>query len=100
MDEVRVVDNPAARRYELWVGETLAGRIIYRPRTDSLALVHTSVEEAFEGRGLGGRLVAAALDDARARGLKVVPICPFVRSYLERHPGYGDLVAASPARSA
>jgi len=46
-----------------------------------------------EGRGLAARLVAGALDDIRARGLHVVPICPFVSSYISRHPDYGDLVA-------
>ena len=100
VDEARVVDNPEAKRYELWLGETLAGVILYRPRPDALALVHTKVEPAFEGRGLGGKLVAGALDDVRRRGLLIVPLCPFVRSYLERHPADADLIASGPVRSA
>jgi uncharacterized protein len=63
-----------------------------------LALVHTEVEPRHEGRGFASRLVAGALDDIRARGLGVVPTCPFVRSYLERHPEYGDLVVADTAQ--
>jgi uncharacterized protein len=98
-DEVRVVDNPEGKRYELWLGETLAGVIVYRPRPDALALVHTEIDPAYEGHGLGAKLVAAALDDVRRRGLKIVPLCPFVRSYLERHPENADLVAPR-ARSA
>src|SRR5439155_23952305 len=47
---------------------------------------------AFEGRGLGTRLIAGALDDIRARGLELIPTCPFVRAYLRRHPEQRDLV--------
>ena len=71
------------------------GVLFYREREDELVLVHTEVEEAFEGQGIGGRLVAAALDDIRARGLRMRPFCPFVKSYLERHPEkYDGLIAA------
>jgi uncharacterized protein len=100
VEETRVVDNPSRRRYELWVGEALAGVILYRTRPGALALVHTQVFAGFEGGGLGATLVAGALDDIRDRGLQVVPICPFVRSYLERHPQYGDLVTPMATRSA
>ena len=60
-------------------------------------LVHTEIDPAFEGQGLGERLVAGALEDLRARGLKLVPQCPFVRAYLRRHPDQADLVADDPA---
>jgi uncharacterized protein len=93
-EDVRVVDNPADERYELWVGDTRAGEIVYRLRPDSITLVHTEVSEDFEGHGLGSTLVAGALDDIRRRGLRLTPICPFVRSYLERHPEHADLVAS------
>jgi uncharacterized protein len=62
-----------------------------------VVLIHTEVEPAFEGQGLGARLVAGALEDLRARGLKLVPQCPFVRAYLRRHPDQADLVAGDPA---
>ena len=62
-----------------------------------VVLIHTEVEPAFEGQGLGARLVAGALEDLRARGLKLVPQCRFVRAYLRRHPDQADLVAADPA---
>lgn len=100
VDEPRVVDNPERTRYELWLGEALAGVIVYRQRPDRLTLVHTEVYPDFEGQGLGAKLVAGALDDIRTRGLRIVPICKFVRSYLERHPEYADLLAPSAARSA
>jgi uncharacterized protein len=98
--DLRVVDNPQASRYELWLGATRAGVIKYRSRPGAVLLVHTEVDPAFEGRGLGAKLVAGALDDVRRRGLRIVPLCPFVRSYLERHPEDADLIAPRPARSA
>jgi predicted GNAT family acetyltransferase len=89
-----VRDNPELQRYEAVVDGELAGSILYREHDDALILVHTEVEEAFEGQGIGSRLIAATLDDIRARGLRMRPFCAFVRAYLERHPEYNDLIAA------
>jgi predicted GNAT family acetyltransferase len=88
----RVRDNPSELRYELLVGDDVVGEILYRLAPDAVVLVHTEVSPSLEGKGLGAQLVADALDDIRARGLHVVPICPFVRSYIRRHPEYRDLV--------
>jgi uncharacterized protein len=88
-----VQNNPGDLRYELLLDGDLVGEILYRRFPDRIALIHTEVSPSVEGRGLGARLVAGALDDIRARGLGVVPICPFVSSYISRHPDYGDLVA-------
>lgn len=93
----RVTDNPQASRYELWLGSTRAGLIQYRAKPGTVLLVHTEIDPAFEGQGLGEQLVAGALADLRARGLKLVPLCPFVRAYLRRHPDQADLVAGDPA---
>jgi predicted GNAT family acetyltransferase len=93
----RVTNNPQASRYELWLGTTRAGFIQYRAEPGTVLLVHTEVDPAVEGQGLGERLVAGALDDLRARGLKLVPLCPFVRAYLRRHLDQADLVAGDPA---
>jgi predicted GNAT family acetyltransferase len=95
--DVRVVDNPEEQRYELWLGATPAGFIEYRSEPGTILLVHTEVDPAFEGQGLGARLVAGALDDLRARGLRLVASCPFVRAYLRHHREYADLVAHGPA---
>lgn len=100
VDDARVVNNTAGQRYELWVGEALAGVILYRSREAALALLHTEVYDEFEGQGLGSTLVAGALADIRERGLRLIPICPFVRSYLERHPEYADLVPPHAVRKA
>jgi predicted GNAT family acetyltransferase len=90
----RVVDNPSELRYEVWSGDALAGIIRYTRDDDVLTLVHTEVEPAFEGVGLGDALVAGALDDARARGKHVRPLCQFVASYIKHHPEYADVVAS------
>lgn len=89
-----VVDNPERSRYELHVDGQLAGFILYRVQPGVVTMVHTEIEPEQEGHGLGSILAAGALDDVRARGLKVRPLCPFVSLYIQRHPEYADLVAA------
>ena len=90
---VAVQDNPCESRYELLLDSKLVGEILYRLAPDAVVLLHTEVLPSLEGKGLGAQLVAGALDDIRARRLPVVPFCPFVRSYIRRHPDYADLVA-------
>jgi predicted GNAT family acetyltransferase len=92
-DAVEVSDNVSEQRYEARVGPDLAGFIDYRRQPGVTALLHAEVDPAFEGRGVGSRLAAGALDEIRARGDSVIPACPFVRVYIERHPEYADLVA-------
>ena len=96
-DELRVIDNRSRRRYELRLGERVVGSLAYQTEQGAVVLLHTDVDPVFEGRGFGSRLVAGAFEDIRARRLSVVPICPFVRSYLRRHPEDADLVAPDPA---
>lgn len=97
--DVTVADNPAELRYELRVDGRLAATVAYRLEPGVLVLVHTDVAPAYEGRGLGSRLVSATLDDIRTRGLSTAPLCPFVASYVRRHPEYADLVVPDPAVS-
>ena len=85
-------DNPEKDRYELRVEGEVAGRLLYRLRPDLLALNHTEIDDRFEGQGLGSRLISFALDDAREHGLAVLPFCPFVNAYIQRHREYVDLV--------
>jgi uncharacterized protein len=91
-----VTDNPGASRYELHIGTALAGFVDYRLRDhDSgtvISLIHTEVEPAFEGQGLATHLARFSLDDARARGLAVLPFCPYITSWIKKHPEYTDLV--------
>lgn len=92
-DEPRVVHDPEASRYEVYVGDELAGLAAYRLEPGRMVLTHTEVDPAFEGRGLAGRLAKTALDDARSQGLQVVPACSYMVTYIKRHPEYADLVA-------
>jgi hypothetical protein len=89
---IEVADRSALKRYEIRVDGELAGITQYRARPGRIEFVHTEVEDKFEGQGLGARLISFALADARSQGLEVIPFCPFVRSYIERHPEYVDLV--------
>jgi predicted GNAT family acetyltransferase len=90
--ELRVADNPDAERYEAFVDDDLAGFVTYRLAPGRISLLHTEVDDAFEGHGVGSSLISATLDDVRARGLGVLPFCPFVKAYLRRHPESLDLV--------
>lgn len=92
-----VVHNAAARRFEVALGDDIA-RADYRMVGDVMHLVHTEVPPQHEGRGLAGALVRAALDYARAAGVKVLPRCSYVHSYMQRHPETHDLLpeGASP----
>ena len=92
--EVAVSDHPEAGRYEIAVGGERAGVLTYRLDGDVIVFLHAEIDPAREGQGLGSRLARGALDDARARSLTVVPRCPFVADFIERHADeYRDLVA-------
>jgi uncharacterized protein len=91
--DVMVVRNDANRRYEASIDGVAVGHLRFRERDGQLVLVHTEVDPAYEGHGVGSVIARFALDDARQRGVRIVPECPFVRAYLKRHPEYGDLVA-------
>jgi uncharacterized protein len=91
--EVTVADNPGADRYELTVDGERAGFVTYRQSPGVIAFLHAEVHPSRERRGLGSQLVRGALDDARARGLAVRPVCPFVAWFIETHEDYQDLLA-------
>jgi predicted GNAT family acetyltransferase len=97
--ELRIVDSADERRYEAYVGDRLAGLVTYRLRPGQIVFLHTEVLPAFEGRGIGSRLAAGVLDDARVRGLTVFPRCPFIAAYIRRHLQYADLVPGQPRDS-
>ena len=87
-----VIDNSAENQFELVVdGETALAA--YRREGDRIVFTHTEVPVALEGQGIGSRLVAGALASVRARGLKVVPLCSFVRHSIETHAEAQDLLA-------
>lgn len=96
MSEISVTNQASANRYEARIGGELAGVVEYVRAGNVIVLAHTEVDPAFEGRGVGGTLARAALDDIRADGqLEVVPTCPFIVAWIQRHPEYVDLVSPS-----
>jgi len=93
-----VRDNARELRYELVDDDgKVIGEIRYRREPGAVALVHTEVDPAREGQGLANMLVEGAVDDLRRRGLRLIPVCPYVRAWLRRHPELSDLVTADPA---
>ena len=87
-----VIDNRAEQEFELVVDGHRAFAA-YQLEEGKIVFTHTVVPKAIEGRGVASKLIKAALDSARDRGLRVVPLCPFVKAYIERHPEYQALVA-------
>jgi predicted GNAT family acetyltransferase len=84
--QATVVRNDEKGRYEIRLGDTVAGFTLFRAdHKGRLVFPHTEIDPAFSGRGLGGELVAAALDDVAGRGESIVPVCPFVVKYLRTH---------------
>jgi predicted GNAT family acetyltransferase len=91
-DAPSVTRNESANQFEI---RSDAGTALlrYTQHGDTLDLVHTEVPAELEGHGFGGALAKAALEYARANTLRVIPTCPFVRKYMERHPEYNGLRA-------
>ena len=90
-DTVSVRDNPAESRYEAIVDGRLA-LAQYMLTGENITFTHTEVPIELEGRGIASQLARYALDDARRRGLRVIPLCPFISAYIRRHPEYNDIV--------
>jgi len=93
--ETTVRDYPEENRYEIRDGDRVLGTAAYERRGDTFVFTHTVVDPDAGQDGVGSRLVRAALDDVRSKGGSVVPQCPFVRGWIERHQDYADLVATS-----
>ncbi|MEO3872549.1 GNAT family N-acetyltransferase [Nonomuraea sp. B12E4] len=92
---IEVVDNSTENRFEILVDGKVAGFADYRLLPNKIAFTHTEVLPAYEGQGLASRLVEHALRASADTGLGVVPLCPYVKAYIERHPEFQDLVDGS-----
>ena len=95
----QVTDNQAASRFELGADGSLA-ELLYRRVGNRLVLIHTEVPAELEGRGIGGALVTAAVDRAAREGLTLVPLCPFARGWLQRHPDVAKAATIDWGKSA
>ena len=92
MAQPTVVDVPEKHRFEVHLDGELAGFAQYRDEDGHFVFTHTEIDDAFEGQGLGSALARGALDEMRERGVRIVPRCPFIASWIERHPDYADVV--------
>ena len=86
-----VRDNSKLHRFELDTEGHIAFSE-YQRADGMLTIMHTEVPKELGGRGIGSTLIKGVLDTARAQGLKVKPLCPFAKAYIERHSEYADLV--------
>jgi uncharacterized protein len=91
--EYKIVDAPGEERFEIRAGGRVLGFTQYKRRGHLIALIHTEVSPDSEGKGVASRLISTTLDTSREHHMAVLPFCPFVRGYIEKHPeGYLDLV--------
>lgn len=88
-----VINNKDEEQYEIDLGDGEKAFLAYSERNDRMILTHTDVPQSHEGQGLGGKLVKAAADDARRRGVLVVPQCSFARAWFGRHAEEEDVLA-------
>lgn len=95
--DLTVRNDPEELRYDALAAGRVVGEIRYRTEPGLVVHIHTEVAPESQGVGVGSRLVKGALEDIRARGLRVVPLCPFVAAYIRRHSEQSDLVADDPA---
>lgn len=100
MSNIQVTHEPDQQRYSVSVDGRPAGFAAYIPAEGMLVFSHTEVYPEFEGQGVGSALAREALDDVRRQGTKLMPMCPFIRAWIHRHPEYGDLVYNAPRSTA
>lgn len=100
MSDVVTSHNPQQSRYEAHIDGELAGFAEYQLTDRLVVFTHTEVEPRFEGKGVGSALARFALDDVRTTGKDVLPLCPFIKGWIGKHPEYVDLVYGRPASTA
>lgn len=90
LDKIEIIHNPAERRFEIWIDGLLA-KLDYTENGGTIAMTHVGVPVEFRGMGIAAVITKTALEYAKANSLRVIPICPYVASYLRRNPQYMEL---------
>ena len=93
-EPVVVFDDAPRRRYAARRGDEVLGFVTYRREPGRITFLHAETDASLRRQGIASQLAAGALDDARAQGLAVVPLCPFIVDFIDGHPDYQDLVTA------
>jgi uncharacterized protein len=96
-EEISLKDNTELNRFEMYV-EGSTAFLEYKRSRDWLFLIHTEVPSALEGKGMASAIVQKVLQYAKDNNYKIVPICPFVQSFLKRHPEWNEIVVPNPER--
>ena len=97
-DDIKIIDNPGKHRFEADLGGGAMAIAEYNLLSSAIMFTHTEVPEAFEGKGIGTKLIVHALGAARERGLQVIPICPFFAAYMREHEDVQDLLTPAYAK--
>ena len=90
--KVEVVHNPALKRFELQLGDQIA-MVKYILGSSEIIFTHTEVPEAFEGQGIASKMAKVAVEYAKAQGLRIRPMCPYMAAWIKRHPEYHSITA-------
>ena len=90
LDKLEIINNPAENRFEVWVDGQLA-KLDYREDGDTIVMTHVGVPLEFRGQGLAAVITKAGLEYARAKSLRVIPMCSYVAAYIRRNPEYIEL---------
>src|ERR1700739_3321892 len=99
MSDITITDNPAAHRYEATISGELAGYWEYNLLSEAIMFTHTEVLPEFEGKGVGSAIARHVLDEARAQGKHVIPVCPFIAGGIRKRGDSADLVRADVQRA-
>ncbi|QOD04260.1 GNAT family N-acetyltransferase [Pseudarthrobacter sp. BIM B-2242] len=102
MNDVTIRHNPERHRFEVLTGGVVVGKAAYRDYDGGSApqriFYHTVINEEYGGQGLAGKLAKTALTDTVAAGRAIVPVCPYIKKYVRKHPDYAAAtVAVTPA---
>ena len=91
-NELVLKDNTDRKQFELSV-EGFTARVEYMIMSNKIFLTHTEVPSELEGKGVGSKIVKLAFEEIEKRGLKLIPLCPFVAKYLTKHPEWKKILA-------
>ncbi|GIK65545.1 MAG: N-acetyltransferase [Chloroflexota bacterium] len=89
-ENLEVVNNEQAKRFEVKLGDDVA-KVEYQLTGNIITFTHTEVPPAYEGRGIAGKMAKVALEYAKDHNLRVLPLCPYIKAYILRHPEYKSI---------